>query len=156
MIKRTICQDVFIENNLLNGDILSKIKDKILELKSTCSTDNGYIMEVCDNIEILDNIVSENGVFVKVQFSIKAFKPMINNKYDCVVKLIYSQYILGTILGQTDILIDCHNLKDFKFVKGNNTFSNGKDEIKVGSNIEAKITMMKFINQKFNCIGTLI
>lgn len=154
---KTICQDVFIENNLLNGNIVSKIKDKIKEMKSTCSFENGYIVDVLDETEIIDNTVTENGVFVKVQFSIKSFKPVLNEKYSCIVKLIYSQYILCSIFDKTDVLIDSSNVKNYTFNKSTNSFFDlNKKEIKVGSTLEVKVTIIKFRDQKFSCIGTLI
>lgn len=159
MLKKNICQDIFIENNLLNGNMSSKIKEKIKELKSTCSFENGCIIDVFDDIEIIDNFVTEYGVFVKTQFSIKLFKPVLNEKYSCIVKLIYSQYILCSIFDKIDVLLDSNNIKTFKFNKASNSFlniKNNEEEIKVGSTIEIKITIMKFVNQKFNCIGTLI
>lgn len=159
MFKTTICKDIFVENCFLNENLRLTIKEKIKNLESTCSFEHGYVIKVYDDMKLLKNSVSPEGIFVNTQFSLKTFKPTVNQVYECDVKIIYFQYVLASILGKADILIDSNNMKNYKFNKSSNSFVSEdpiKNEIKVGSKIDVKITLIRFQNQKFNCIGTLI
>lgn len=156
MFKTTIQKDIFVENCHLNENIESIIFQKIKSMESSCTFENGYVINVYDDMKILNNTVSPDGIFVNVQFSFKTFKPVVNQIYEADVKIIFFQYLLASILGKTDVLIDSNNMKNYKFNKATNSFVNPDSEIKVGSKIKVKITMIRFQNQKFGCIGTLI
>lgn len=158
MSRITIIKKICLEPAYLDENLKEHLKAKIISnTLNQCSQTYGYITKIYDNIEIIENIISQasSGIFFKVRFTAKALKPEIGSVYQGKICMVFPQGIFVEIMGKMKVLIPSNQMNDFKYNKTTSTFKNKKDTLEQGNTVDVVLTLIKYEKHNFNCIGNL-
>ena len=154
MEEQILVEKIILESKYINKDIKKNIRNKIEKLKGECTEKYGYIMEIMEIMEIIDNKILNNtgDILITVKFMGKILKPKVDMELNATINMVFNHGIFCEYIN-LPILIPYTKLKDFeyqdkKFIKGNNVF-------KIGDNINIKLTDIRYHKKKFNCIASL-
>ena len=148
-----------LENRFLNKNIKTHILEQLkLSLVNTCSKENGYILDVLEVLQIIDNIIDNtNSVPIfNILCKIEYLKPEINSVYNGDVCMIFEHGIFTDIKNKFKVLIPIDSLEKFDYYSEENVFKNDKLTICMDSNINCKLTSIKYEKNQFICIGELV
>ena len=148
-----------LENRFLNKNIKTHILEQLkFSLVNTCSKENGYILDVLEVLQIIDNIIDKTNsmpIFT-ILCKIEYLKPEIDSVYNGDVCMIFEHGIFTDIKNKFKVLIPIDSLDQFEYKSDDNIFKNDKLEICINSNINCKITSIKYEKKQFICIGELL
>ena len=154
MEEKILVEKIILESKYINKDIKNNIQNKIEKLKGECTEKYGYIIEIIEIIEIMDNKILNNtgDILITVKFKGKILKPKIDMELNAKINMVFNHGIFCEYIN-LPILIPYTKLKDFeyqdkKFVKGDHVF-------KIGDNINIVLTDIRYHKKKFNCIASL-
>lgn len=154
IMEKKICVEPKYLNENIREYLLEKVKkDYLLQ----CDSEKGYIVKIYDNIQILDNTVAtaSPNVFFRIRFQVKALKPEAGCDYEGKVCMIFPQGIFVEVLEKMKVLVPVDKLGNYKYVKGDNIFQNGKKKIERGQSVQVMIDLIRYEKQNFSCIGSL-
>lgn len=157
MSKVVIQKNICIDPEYLNENILDNIHKKICEkFLNKCDQEHGYIIKIYPRIEIVKNVISNtsSGVFFTVKFGIKCLKPVLGNKYKGIVCMVFPNGIFVEVEEKLKILIPNNKMKKYKYI--NDIYTDNKEKICQGVEVELEIEMIRYEKQNFNCIGKLL
>ena len=122
-----------------------------------CDQDYGYVEKISEDITIVSNTVSAvgNSVNFLCRFGIKCFKPIIGQKYSAKVCMIISNGIFAELSGKIKVLVPYNKMEEYKYDPEKGVFRKGKKSIKTQDVIEVELTLIKYENKNFSCIGVL-
>lgn len=158
MSRITIIRKICLEPRYLDENLQEHLKEKIhTDVLNHCDQAYGYITKIYDNIEIVENIISQAGpgIFFKVKFTAKVLRPEVNSVYEGKICMIFAQGIFVEIMGKMKVLVPADKMGNFKYNKTTSTFKNGTKTLVQGDKVEVLITMIKYEKHNFNCIGNL-
>jgi DNA-directed RNA polymerase subunit E'/Rpb7 len=136
----------------INTTLLEKAKN---EYDGSCTQKYGYIIEVLEITNIIDNIVSRCQTIILFTIEIKClrFFPEIGKIIKTNIKQILAAGIYLTYC-KLNILITKKTLENAE-IKGN-TIKIKEKEYKSGDDMLVEILNLKYENKKFSCIGKYI
>jgi DNA-directed RNA polymerase subunit E'/Rpb7 len=135
-----------------SNDIVSILSDKLKKIP--CSEKYGYILDI-NTILSYESLLSRttgNNIYT-IKFEANTLKPQIGKKLNCIVVMTLPNGILAEFLD-IKLLVPSSHLQDYEYK--NQTFYNDKRVITIGDQICVLIKDIRYIKNKFNCIGTLI
>lgn len=140
----------------LNKGINNIILDKLHKLKGSCSKEDGYIVDIKNDINIIDNVISRatNKIIFEIEYYIEHIIPEKGIEIECEVCLIFNYGILVNYKKNIKILIPNKYLTEYKYDEG--SFIKGKYIINKGDIIKVKLLDFKYENREYSCIGKLI
>lgn len=153
-----ITQKVPIEPQFLDSNIKTHIFNKIKQkMDGVCTLQTGYVLSVNKIIDIGDNIVDRaNSLAIfNVTYEADVIKPEKGQIISGDVCMVFQHGIFVNISNKIKILIPSLSMSEYKY---NNTdaFIGKSVIIKNGINVTISITMIKYENKQFSCIGKLL
>lgn len=151
-----VTKKVFLENKYINKDYKKHLVEKLKNEKEKCDQEIGYILSVNnDDVNVIKNVVSPDskGLFFTISYTVNRLKPEINQEYKGVIVMILEDAIFVEIESVLKVVVSMWKHPDYVYKK--ETFSNGKRTLKVGDPIKVVITLYRYQDSSFNCIGTL-
>jgi len=147
-----LVKKVVIEPKEFHSAIIPALYEKLKNL--ACCEEYGYILDVKKIIEYTHMLsrTTGNNIYT-IKFEANTLKPKIDKKLNCIVMMVLPNGILAEFLD-IKLLVPSSELSDYEYK--NQTFYNDQKVISVSDQICVKITDMRYIKNKFNCIGTLI
>jgi DNA-directed RNA polymerase subunit E'/Rpb7 len=158
MSRITIIRKICLEPRYLDENLQEHLKQKIHnDVLNQCDQTYGYITKIYDNIEIVENIISQAGpgIFFKVKFTAKALRPEVDSVYEGKICMVFAQGIFVEIMGKMKVLIPADKMGNFKYNKTTSSFKNGTKTLTQGDKVDVVITLIKYEKHNFNCIGNL-
>ena len=155
----TISKDIELSPSSLHqgyfNDIYNNLCDKY---RDTCTKDNGYIIDILDDLKLNSNRISNNtaNIIFNVSFTAKILKPEIGNEIKCSVDMLSWHGIFAGI-NKLKVLIPENALTNYYFDQQNSKYVNkkSKSEIKNGDEITIELTDIRYTKNNYNCIGKL-
>lgn len=140
------------ELNTLQKSLYEKITKK---LEGKCDQSYGFILKIYDNIQIIDNTVSNTnaGVFFTVSFTIQYLKPVVGNCYEGTVCLVTPKGIFVDVDKVLKVLIPLTKLQNYEYRDG--SFISKSSTLTKNSKVSLVIDMLCYEKQNFSCIGSL-
>ncbi len=139
---------------------MDKIKEEIEnKYKNKCFRDLGLIKDIKNIIQIGNPIISRNNSFplFSINVTIISFIPKENEILTININTISEQCIIGNFMEKIIVLVTLESIKLKKFSFIDEKFVRGKKVLKRGTNIEVKITKIKYKNEEqYMCISELI
>jgi DNA-directed RNA polymerase subunit E'/Rpb7 len=157
-MERSAETKIFLQAKFLNSQLEKHIYDKICQLYlNRCDQEYGYILQILNKIELLENVVSSggNGCFFTVKFSIKSLKPEIGNCLTGKICMIFVHGIFVEVAGKMKVLVPFDKMNGYKYSKNRTTFHNGKKFFSEGDKVEIVLELIKYEKQNFSCIARL-
>tara|TARA_Y100000389_G_C17288480_1_gene426736 strand:- start:103 stop:594 length:492 start_codon:yes stop_codon:yes gene_type:complete len=152
IIRRICLPSRFIDSDI-KMHLLNEISKKVEE---ECTKDYGHILSVEKITKIISHTISRSNcdnVFI-VEFKAITLKPEIGMGVSGTVCMVYKDGIFINIFDKQKLLIPFSLMNDeCKFDPINNMYFRKDKCIKVGDELEAKITAIQFNNKSFSCIG---
>lgn len=158
MSRITIIRKICLEPKYLDENLYVHLTEKIHnDVLNHCDQTYGYITKIYDNIEIIENIISQAspGIFFKVKFTAKAIRPEVDSLYEGKICMIFPQGIFVEIMGKMKVLVPADKMGNFKYNKSTSTFKTEKKTLSKGDKVDVVLTMIKYEKHNFNCIGNL-
>lgn len=150
---RVILNNCYLDNNY-KSHILKKLKKT---LENNCNKEYGYILEVIDIVNIIDNIIDNTNSFpvFTVVCNIECLKPKIGDIYQGNVCMIFENGVFVDIKNKIKALIPTIHLKDIEYNSDENLFENDNITIDMNSEVKIELTSIKYEKKQFICIGKL-
>ena len=148
MEKITTIRTIPLEYEYLGAKILDKIGEKLQKMIGECSREYGYITEILE-YHIVDSEIARatTEALFKVCIDIHALKPVVGEIYKCsVASCIGGNGIYAVCSGKLRIRIGEKSLINFQFVNGD--YKNGDRVIKVGMDIQVRVSAIKYENTR--------
>ena len=148
----TLTKKISVSPDDFSSNIISLLSEKLKKIP--CSEKHGYILDI-NKILSYESLLSRttgNNIYT-IKFIASTLKPQIGKKLNCIVVMTLPNGILAEFLD-IKLLVPSSNLHDYEYK--NQTFYNDKRVITIGDQISVLIKDMRYIKNKFNCIGTLI
>ena len=154
MEEKTITKDIILEAKYLNNNIRENIIDKIRELKDSCTEEYGYIIDINNDVNIINNKIIDNtgDILFKIKFGAKVLKPVIGMELNAKINMVFNHGIFCQYLN-LPILIPYTKLAEYEYI--DKKFKKGGDELQIGDDINIKITDIRYHNKNINCIASL-
>lgn len=137
----------------LRENLFNKARDIYL---NTCTKDDGYIIEILDLVEILDNKISRANARIIFKLRLKALiiKPEVDKPMDGIVSNCLPNGVFIMIENCIKVMITPMSLKDYFF--NNKNYVKDDKTISVGTPLTAIIKKIRYEKNKFTCIGELM
>ena len=147
-----LTEKILIKPHNFSSNIIHLLSEKLKEIP--CNEKYGYILDVVKIISYshLLSRTTGNNIYT-VKFEANTLKPKIDKKLNCSVMMILPNGILAEFLD-IKLLVPSSKLTDYEYK--DQCFYNDKRVISVGDQICISIKNIRYIKNKFNCIGTLI
>jgi len=155
-----ITQKVSIDSKYLDSNISHHLLKKIKEnMEGKCYLDYGYIIKVNNIIDIGSNVISPATLMAvyNVKYEADIIKPVKGLILSGEICMIFKQGIFVNILDKMKVLIPENNIEGYKFI--DDIFvSKDKDteDLVLNKKVEIEITMVKYENKSFSCIGKIL
>lgn len=141
----------------------SSIKTHILQilkktLIGTCSNEHGYILDVIKLVSIKSNLVGSSGtcVLFHVVYILDILKPSIGDTFTCVVRLLSKNGLFMNVEGKLCVTVPFSSMAGFIYDEIGTRFSREDGySINIDDKVETDITMIKYEDNNFMCIGKL-
>ena len=154
----TILQKIPIDNKYLYRNVREHLLEKTKTMmEGTCSKENGYIIEVKEIEEIIDNIIAPatSTVFFTVKYRANILKPVIGEVVKGKICMIFQYGIFVDIMNIMKILIPATSMDNFEY--NNNEYDDNKGNVlSKGKEVSIKIISFKYEDKQFSCIGDII
>lgn len=146
-----------LEPKYFNSNLKDHLYKKLSNsLRNKCTQTSGYVVSVSPDIEITDNTVNIHGQgLFEVSYSVQTLKPKEGQILEGKVCMIFRQGVLIEVHGKMKVLIPPDRMGKYKFDEFSETFKYKSKTIQEGDIISVKIDMIKYENNKFDCIGIL-
>lgn len=156
-LRKPICLDPKYLDSNLKISLLIKAKESWI---GKCTKEDGYILDIVDVAEILDNKISPatTSLLFSLKLVAKVLKPEINKCFKTTVTMVLQQGIFTSCENILNILLPISQITNFEFdaSKGVYVSKTNPDEcIAIKSEIEVEITAIRYEKNKFTCIGRL-
>lgn len=154
-----IVQKVSIEPKFLDSNIAYHLLQKIKRnMEGKCTLDYGYIITVNKIVELGKNMIAPANSLVvyDVKYEAETIKPEKGMELNGEICMVFPNGVFVDVLNKLNVLIPVSSLDGYTFF--NDSFVSDKDEdnIKVGSNVNIRITMVKYEKKSFSSIGELV
>lgn len=154
-----IDQKVSIDPKFLDSNISYHILQKIRRnMEGKCTMDYGYIISVNKIVELGKNIIAPANslVIYDIKYEADTIKPEKGMELTGEICMVFPNGVFVDILKKLNVLIPISSLKGYTF--SGDSFMSDKDEnhIKVGSEVNIRITMVKYEKKSFSSIGELV
>lgn len=153
-----IDQKVSIDPKFLDSNISYHLLQKIRSMEGKCTFDYGYIITVNKIVELGENIIAPANSLVvyNVKYEADTIKPEKGMELRGEICMVFQHGVFVDILKKLKVLIPVASLEGYTFT-GDSFVSKEDDEnIKVGSEVNIRITIVKYDKKSFSCIGELI
>lgn len=158
MNKRTTVEKIYMEAKHLGPDISNNILNVIQKrMTGHCDQKNGYILDIDDDIEIVDNDISNagTGVFFTVKYTVYSLKPSKGDEFEGEVIMVFEDGVIIEVKKLMKIFISKSKLPDYKFSKSKMRYKSKNKTISVGDILRAEVESIEYERRNFNCIGCL-
>lgn len=147
-----------LEPKYFNSNLKDHLYKKLSNsLKDKCTQTSGYVVSVNPDIEIIENSINIHGQgLFEVSYSVQTLKPKEGQVLDGKVCMVLRQGVLIEIHGKMKVLIPLDRMGKYKYDEFEEVFKYKKHVIRDGDDVSVKIDMIKYENNKFNCIGVLV
>lgn len=138
----------------ITSDIKRSLLKKTMEtFSNNCSLEDGYIINIYPNIEIIDNNIysSTESVIFNVKLTVDRLKPLIGMCVDSIIIRVMCSGILCETHNVMKIFIPSSSITNNEWDEDTQSF----DKLQTGSTIPIEITKIRYENRNFNCIGVL-
>ena len=154
MEDQILVEKIILESKYINKDIKKNILNILKKLKEECTEKYGYIIDIIKIIKIIDNKILDNtgDILITVKFSAKILKPKIDIELNAKINMVFNHGIFCEYI-HLPILIPYTKLKDFEYQ--DKKFIKGDKILKIGDDINVKLTDIRYHKKKFNCIASL-
>ena len=154
-----IDQKISIDPKFLDSNISYHILQKIRQnMEGKCTLDYGYIISVNKIVELGENIVAPANSLVvyDVKYEAVTIKPEKGMELSGEICMVFQHGVFADILKKLKVLIPVGSMEEYTF-SGDSFVSKEDDEnIEVGSEVNIRITMVKYEKKSFSCIGELV
>jgi len=138
----------------IKTNLLIKIKS---DFKDKCTKDYGFILEIYDSIKILSNTIIDNGsVLFEVIFNADVLKPDQGQIMSGKVIIVIDSGFIISVKDRMKIFVPRDQCGEYKYNKSNSCYENGTKKIKNTDAIKVKIYCIKYEQQKYECLGSLV
>lgn len=153
----TVKEKILIGNKFLNKNYKKEIQRQI-ELKNKnrkCTEETGYVISVMDDMKIISNSISTDskGVVFDVEYTVKCIIPKINNKYIGRICMLKENLIFVDVAGILNVLVSSSKMPGWTYK--DESFTKKDKIIRKGDEIEVTLTIVKYENMNFTCVGKL-
>ena len=154
MEEQILVEKIILESKYINNNIQNSILNKLEKLTDICTEKYGYIIDIIKIIEIIDNKILDNtgDILFTIKFRAKILKPILDLELNAKINMIFNHGIFCQYI-HLPILIPYTKLKDFEYK--DKKFIKDDVELKIGDNINVKLTDIRYHKKKFNCIASL-
>ena len=157
----TISQNVSLDFKYLDNNIqqhlLNKLKNSMI---NTCSMSNGYILDIIEIININSNLVStaNTKTVFNIIYTAETLNPQKGQVIEGTVCMVFDNGIFVNHLDKLKILVPKSSLngEDLHFNGESKSFEGDESTIEVGSNVSVKLSMIKYEEKEFKCIGEIV
>lgn len=134
--------------------LLHKVRTRMEQ--GECTRDNGYLIDVLQLREVLDNKVSYDGsILVHCVFDVVYFKPEVGLELEETVVDVFEQGIFCNLKSRIRTLIPRVSLEWYTYTKQGYTTPQG-ETIRPGSKIQLQITQTRYLNGNYSCIARIL
>ena len=156
-IQKPICLDPQDLDQNLKLSLLIKAKEIWV---GKCTKEDGYILEVVDIAEILDNFISPatTSILFTLKLVAKVLKPEIKKCFNTCVTMVLQQGIFTLCEDILNILVPISQLIGYDFDGTKGVYKSTLDPenvISIKTQIQVEITAIRYEKNKFTCIGKL-
>lgn len=137
-------------------NILYNLYEKVNEKLHTCSKDEGYVLKIEQDLKIIDNQIERitGNVLYNVKYTVELFHPQENETYRCIVKHVFKEGVFCIYKNCFHILVPENYLDGWEFQE--KQFQKEDSIIQENSVVSVSIISIRYINQNYQAIGTLI
>ena len=156
-IQKPICLDPQHLDQNLKLSLLIKAKEVWV---GKCTKEDGYILEVVDIAEILDNFISPatTSILFKLKLVAKVLKPEIKKCFTTTVNMVLQQGIFTICENILNILVPINQIIGYEFDGSKGVYlskNNPENVISIKTQVQVEITAIRYEKNKFTCIGKL-
>src|SRR3990167_388000 len=155
--KITITENILINHSLLTQHVLDDVKNAVkAQYTDLCDEKYGYIQKVHDDIQIHNNIITKNEtIYFVVTFSVTCVIPVKGKELEVTIMVVTPDGVIVDIFPPIRIMILKDSLSGFTYTS-KQEYKKGSFVLKEGKKIIVKIQQIKYENNKFTGIGTLV
>ena len=162
-IKRsTIISKLSIDARFLDSAILKHVLNQLRKcMEGSCSKENGYIMNIYDRIDVLDNCISNanSDIIFTVRYEADILLPQKDVIYEGDVCMVFNKGIFIVVETKLKILVVVDALKGYTFDQLKSAFvslDSSKKNIEKNDKTRVKITGVMYSKNKFSCYGEIV
>jgi DNA-directed RNA polymerase subunit E'/Rpb7 len=153
LLYKTVCLEYKDLDKNIVSVLLKTAKNKF---EGMHTKEDGYITEV-KSIKISDNYISASSqIIFNLILNAVIIKPEIGNVFTGKVKIVHNRGVIVIIYGKMVVLIPDTSLPGYTYNASTSSFEKDGKKICEGTSMEVKITVMKYEENKFKCIGHMV
>jgi DNA-directed RNA polymerase subunit E'/Rpb7 len=153
IVKKVTINAIDLDENI-EKNILIQIKKDFI---GNCFKEYGYILDIEKLIDFSENCISEtnSSIIFKTQFEAKTLKPNVGDIVNGVIDVIGDFGIILLVENLLKIFISGKtSFKKYKLIDQNSCNADGK-KYKKGDILTVKIKTIRYLNKKFDCLGSI-
>lgn len=160
MVRTYIRKKIPLESRYLDSNIIENLLTKINRtMLGKCYKDHGYILHIYGIKSVKDNYISsaQSTSIFDVIFSVETLHPKKDLEISGKVIQLFSAGLIIKVKNVLKVFVGLANLQEngYKFDGSRNVFFNEDDIISTDNEINLKISVVRFENNEFKCIGLL-
>lgn len=141
-------------NSNIKTHIYNKLKNS---LDNKCTHASGYVVSVDPNIQITESTINIHGQgLFEVLYNIKTLKPKAGQILDGIVCMNIHEGVLIMVHDKMKVLIPPERLGKYEFDEDREVYTYKKKTIEKGDSVSVKIELVRYENNAYKCIGSLV